>query len=322
MVSSLGLDTPLLLRQAGLPRNALLPETADQYLSLAGLERLYTLAENQAQVFGLAARLGSQQEISALLGVIGFVMQQSKTVGEALAELQRYLSFQVHGAYLNISIEGRCVALNFIITDAFRLPSTQHTVEFALSAAIAILRSLCGEHWKPDYIQLMHREPKDAYLLKKYFHSPMHFDQEQNAVLFPASDLALPISSANPQLNGILHNYLAQLEAEFSDDPASQVEKLIRQALNSGSCNADKVASFMGIHRRTLHRLLKEEHTSFTELLDKVRQDLAKKMLEQTHLSITMIAESLCYAEPSAFSRAFRRWFDATPQDYRIGSKS
>ena len=321
MVSSLGLDTTLLLQQAGLPRNALLSETADQYLSLAGLERLYTLAENQAQVFGLAARLGSQQEISALLGVIGFVMQQSKTIGEALAELQQYLSFQVHGAYLSVVIEDQNAALSFTITDAFRLPSTQHTVEFALSAAVAILRSLCGDHWKPDYIHLMHKEPKNAYLLKKYFHSPMYFDQEQNAVFFSASDLMLPISSANSQLNGILHNYLEQLEAEFSDDSVSQVEKLIRQALNSGSCNADKVASFMGIHRRTLHRLLKKEHTSFTELLDKVRQDLARKMLEQTHLSITMISESLCYAEPSAFSRAFKRWFNTTPQDYRVSSK-
>lgn len=318
MVTGLGLDSKTLLQLAGLPAKALLPESADQYLPIAGLERLYALTEQESQNFDLAARLGSQQEMSTLLGVLGFVMQQCKTVGEALNELKHYFSFQVQGAYLKLDVEQDQVAFTFIFQDSFRLPSTRYTLEFALAAAVSILKSLCGDQWKPLFVQFIHAEPKQSSKLKKYFYSPVYFNQERSAVIFSASDLDIPITSANPQLNKILHAYLAQLEEQFSNDPTAQIEKLIQQALTSGSCSADKVAAFMGVHRRTLHRVLKKSGTSYTQLLEKVRQDLALKMLKQSNVSITLIADMLCYSEMSAFSRAFKKWTGKTPKEYRV----
>lgn len=318
LVTGLGLDPSEIIFEAGLPENALLPEAADHYIPIAGMEKAYSLAETKAQVFNLAARLGSRQDISSLLGVVGFVMQQCNTVGEALNELTHYFAFQVRGAYLQIIPNGDKVALVFSVEEHFRLPSTKHTVEFALAAGVSIMKSLCGVSWKPLFTQFMHDESKERYRLEAYFHSSIHFNQEQNAFIFQASDLERQITSANPELNKILHGYLSQLKDEFTNDTLSQVEKLIQQALSSGSCDAQKVAAFMGVHRRTLHRLLKKENTSFTQLLKKVRRDLATKMLVQGNVSISLISDLLCYSEPSAFSRAFKRWFGCTPQQYRF----
>lgn len=324
MVSDLGLNPSHLLAQAGMPSNALEEESADEYLPLSGLERLYALAELESQQFDLAARLGSQQEMSTLLGVLGFVMQQCSTVGEALNELKHYFSFQVHGAYLRLDnlAEEDQVAFAFVFQEAHRLPSTRHTVEFALAATVSIMQSLCGEKWRPDYTQFTHDKPNNSHKLKKYYHSSIHFNQNINAMIFSKSDLDIPITSANPQLNKVLHSYLAQLEEEYFDDPTSQIEKLIQQALTSGICSADKVAAFMGVHRRTLHRILKKSETSYTELLEKVRKDIAIKMLMQSNVNITLVADMLCYSEVSAFSRAFKKWFGKTPQEYRINLMS
>lgn len=318
LVTSLGLDSSEILFEAGLPANALLPETADQYLPIACMEKAYAIAESKAQAFNLAARLGSRQDISTLLGVVGFVMQQCNTVGEALHELMHYFAFQVHGAYLQIIPNGDQVAFVFTVEESFRLPSTKHTVEFALAAGVSVMQSLCGESWKPMFTQFMHAASKDSYRLEAYFYSSIHFNQEQNAFIFQASDLERQITSANPQLNKILHGYLSQLEDEFTNDTLSQVEKLIQQALSSGSCDANKVAAFMGVHRRTLHRILKKENTTFTQILEKVRRDLATRMLLQGNVSISFIADILCYSEPSAFSRAFKSWYGCTPQQYRL----
>lgn len=318
LVAGLGLDSRAILIEAGLPANALLPEAADHYLPIAGMERAYAIAERNSQQLYLAARLGSRQEMSTLLGVVGFVMQQCNTVGEALAELTHYFSFQVRGAYLQIIPNDDQVALVFSVEESFRLPSTRHTVEFALAASVSVMQSLCGESWKPMLTQFMHTASKDSYRLETYFHSSIHFNQEQNAVIFRANDLEHEITSANPELNKILHGYLSQLEDEFTNDTLSQVEKLIQQALSSGSCDANKVAAFMGVHRRTLHRILKKENTTFTLILEKVRRDLATKMLLQGNVSISFVADILCYSEPSAFTRAFRRWFGCTPQQYRL----
>ena len=320
LVTDLGLDSSTILLEAGLPANTLLTKAADQFVPIAGMERAYAVAEAQSQEFYLAARLGSQQEMSTLLGVVGFVMQQCKTVGEALAELTHYFSFQVRGAYLQIIPNNDQVALVFSVEESFRLPSTRHTVEFALAASVSIMQSLCGASWKPMFTQFMHDEAKESYRLKAYFHSSIHFNQEQNAVIFRASDLERQITSANPELNKILHGYLSHLENQFSDDTLAQIEKLIQQALASGSCDVNKVAAFMGVHRRTLHRILRRENTTFTRILEKVRKDLAISMLLQGNVSISLIADMLCYSEPSAFSRAFKRWSGSTPQQYRLDS--
>jgi len=322
LVTSLGLNSSEILFEAGLPENALLNQAADQYLPLAGMEKAFALVEGKAQVFNLAARLGSRQELSTLLGVVGFVMQQCNTVGEALNELKHYFAFQVQGAYLQIVPNGDQVAFAFTVEESFRLPSTKHTVEFALAAGVSIMKSLCGERWNPMFTQFMHHESKGSNHLETYFHSSIYFNQEQNAFIFQKSDLERKITSANPELNRILHGYLSHLEDEFTNDTLSQVEKLIQQALSSGSCDAKKIAAFMGVHRRTLHRILRKDGTSFTQILEKVRRDLAGNLLLQGNISISLIADILCYSDPSAFSRAFKRWFGCSPQKYRIDPPS
>lgn len=317
LITRLGLNASALLRESGLPANAFNREAGDDYLPVAGMEKIYTLAEAKSQQSNLAARAGSQQDVATLLGVIGFVMQQCKTVGEALKELKHYFSYQIRGAYLQIDVIDAEVVFEFFVQDSYQLPSTRHSTEFALAASISIMRSFCGEQWKPRFTLFTHSESSGSSDLEQYFYSPVYFNQEKSAIIFSAQDLYRPITSANPGLNRILHGYLGMLAEEYSDDQSLQVEKLIRQALSSGGCDADKVAAFMGVSRRTLHRILKQEGTTFTQLLDEVRQDMATKLLKQNQVSVAIIADILCYSDASAFSRAFKRWFDVTPQQFR-----
>ena len=66
-----------------------------------------------------------------------------------------------------------------------------------------------------------------------------------------------------------------------------------------------------------MHRLLKKEGSSYTRLLDQVREDMARRMLKHSNMQLTQISLLLGYSELSAFSRAFRRWTSLAPQDYR-----
>lgn len=79
----------------------------------------------------------------------------------------------------------------------------------------------------------------------------------------------------------------------------------------------DEVAKRLRMSRRTLHRQLAEEGTSFAELLDGLRRDLAAQYLTQARLAIGEIAFLLGLSEPSAFHRAFKRWYGAAPGEYR-----
>jgi len=318
LIEELNLDYESLLRYSGISKEMLQSENADQYISMANIEKLYAMAEQQSQQFDLAFRLGRSQNITTLLGVLGFVMQQARNVGEAFTELQHYFSFQVQGASLQLVVKDEYVELIFVVHEAHRLNSIRYVSEFALGAGVSILRTLCGQNWKPTEIHLEHTTVLPSEKLKKYVHAPIRSQRGQNAIVFPARDLLIPVSDANPELNKVLQSYLTKLQVQFTDDPTAQIEKLIQHALTTGHCSADKIAAFMGVHRRTLHRQLKKMDTSFSELLEKVRKDTALRMLKKSNVSITLISELLCYSELSAFSRAFRKWTNMSPQEYRI----
>jgi AraC-like DNA-binding protein len=100
---------------------------------------------------------------------------------------------------------------------------------------------------------------------------------------------------------------------EFSDD----LRRILRTELLKGSCSLGAVARFYAMHRRTLTRRLGAEGTAFRQIADEVRFEIACQLLAEESLSLGQIAAALKFSEPSAFTRAFRRWSGVTPTGWR-----
>lgn len=77
------------------------------------------------------------------------------------------------------------------------------------------------------------------------------------------------------------------------------------------------VAGELFVSPRTLSRRLNEEGTSFRALLDEVRRTRAEELLTHTDMTTEQVAAHLGYAEAASFIRAFRRWKDCPPQEFR-----
>jgi AraC-like DNA-binding protein len=69
--------------------------------------------------------------------------------------------------------------------------------------------------------------------------------------------------------------------------------------------------------RSTLRRRLEEEGQPFQMIKDQLRRDFAIDALSHTSQSVMEIAITLGFAEPSAFHRAFKKWTNTTPSEYR-----
>lgn len=95
----------------------------------------------------------------------------------------------------------------------------------------------------------------------------------------------------------------------------------LRGALYAGllrnAVSGDYAAQHLHLHRRTLNRRLKEAGTTFRQVLDQVRFELAREMLSDPSLHIADIAARLGYRMPSTFTRAFRRWSGSSPAHWR-----
>jgi AraC-like DNA-binding protein len=81
--------------------------------------------------------------------------------------------------------------------------------------------------------------------------------------------------------------------------------------------SAGYIAGFFSIHERTLHRRLRSCGTSFRELLEDSRCEIARQLLESSSMSIGEIATTLDYSDGSAFARAFSRHFGTAPSAWR-----
>ena len=98
---------------------------------------------------------------------------------------------------------------------------------------------------------------------------------------------------------------------------STRVRRMQVEHLGQSVLTLDAVATALAVSRRTLTRRLAEERASFRHILDEVRRDFARALLQDRSLSIADIAFFLQYSEPAAFHRSFRRWTGRTPQAFR-----
>jgi AraC-like DNA-binding protein len=107
-------------------------------------------------------------------------------------------------------------------------------------------------------------------------------------------------------------------ELVMQDGVAGQVRKVLLETA-AFSSNMDAIARHMGMTSRTLRRHLKQESTTFSEIVDTTRVDLALRYLRAAELSTEEIAYVLGFSETASFVRAFKRWTGKSPRAYRMG---
>ena len=86
--------------------------------------------------------------------------------------------------------------------------------------------------------------------------------------------------------------------------------------------SGDDVARLLSLHRRTLNRRLHALGTTYQQVLDQVRFDIARQLLATSDVSLDDIAATLGYAGVSPFMRTFRRWAGETPGRWRRLAKA
>ena len=96
-----------------------------------------------------------------------------------------------------------------------------------------------------------------------------------------------------------------------------KIESLLKTANLFESYQLQSVAASLDLTPRTLRRRLAEQHTSFSEILEKWRQSTAVALLQNTNIPVKAIAKRVGYSHPSNFERAFKRWTGDAPSSYR-----
>ncbi|MFO0595260.1 MAG: AraC family transcriptional regulator ligand-binding domain-containing protein [Myxococcaceae bacterium] len=167
-----------------------------------------------------------------------------------------------------------------------------------------------------------HARPADADLerLRRGLHTAeLSFDEPTNGFTLERRWLETPVVGGDPALSAFLeeHAVAALASRPREDDFVDQLRHALRDALKHGEPNVERLATRLHLSGRTLQRRLAELGTSFQEVLDHVRFDLARQYLKDVRLDVSQVAYLLGYSELRAFDRAFRRWAEKTPTEWR-----
>lgn len=262
--------------------------------------------------FGLLVGRG---DILAAHALAGCLIPGARTVGDALVNLVGHLRTHVGAAAPSLNVEGPVAHLGYAIPG----PSTDgadQLADVAAALALNVLRTLCGADWSAMEVTLPRSNPADPTPFTRYFRSPIRFGAGTATVAFPAETLDRPVEAAD-LLRAVFAAhpvpYGSRARGGFSDD----VRRVLRARLMVQDCSAKTVAASFSMHRRTFNRHLHAEGSSFNGMVNEVRFEISRRLITDSGMSLGQIAAALCFSEPSAFTRAFRRWSGQSPTAWR-----
>jgi AraC-like DNA-binding protein len=148
---------------------------------------------------------------------------------------------------------------------------------------------------------------------------PVRYGAPETRFVIRRAPLERPLPRSHPSLFDYLERHASTVLARLPADGglSIRVRRLITEGLRSGEPSPRAIGKKLSLSERTLQRRLREEHTTFAELLDGARRELAELYVGEPGVAAYEVAFLLGYSEPSAFHRAFRRWTGVTPQEFR-----
>jgi len=187
--------------------------------------------------------------------------------------------------------------------------------QYIIAAILQIVRICAGADWLPTHINISATD-RPRPLPEEWSEINISWGCNATEIKIPDTALALPPKS-------LQRSYQNHYSDEF-DIPASapRFVELIETQIRSGRINLDGTAEELGLSKSTLKRRLGKMNTSYREISEQVRFELAREILVNTEVPITEIALELCYGYPANFTRAFKRWSGMSPNAFRYSKLS
>lgn len=259
------------------------------------------------------------------LGILGYLLHASSTLGEALLLLKKY------GKLINNEMENMLIAQEgevMHLTWKAYLNEDSFVAELGMAIMMQFTRQLIdpsglnGQQLTIHQVSFHHKKLQNKQAYEDFFACPVLFDQPFMRFSFPLRNLSIALEKPDKILLNILQSQAEQALKALpeSSEFIQAVNRHLMMLCQHGEPKISSLAGCMNMSTRTLQRRFSEQHASFQEVLDAVRQQLCTEYLQQ-HIQLSDIAQLLGYSDQSAFTRAYKRWTGSTPHQQRIASQ-
>lgn len=311
-----GCDAPTLARQAGLDPEQL--HDPNGRAPLTGMSRLWRLGVEATGDPCLGLKVAAYVQ-PATFHCLGLALLASQDLQDAVLRSARFSRIVSNVA--DVRAEPYDGGLKLLVRWLADIPPVFEAIDLVMASTIKMWRLLGMDTGRLPSLSLNLCRPATPAMRREfedYFQCPIQFEAEENAVLIPQEWVHQPLPMANAQLarqnDLVAMQYLARFEG---NQVAEKVRAELITRLPAGEPARGDIASALNLSEKTLQRRLREEDTSFQQVLDELRRDLAQQYLREAPLSVCEITFRLGFSDQSSFTRAFRRWTGVAPGEYR-----
>ena len=312
------LDKRALLRGMNVDPDA--PLDVDEMVSGEGyFELLETIADAEDGPVSFHLKAGAAMRCEEY-GVIGLACKSAPSLRDSYDRIARYGRLLVGLPLYSVETmpDGVCLAIN--------RGADRYGLQLSNEAAIATFWSLSqetiGEPFQPVAVYYQHAAPEDVSPYERHFGCPIHFSSSLNALCVP-----FEISEQRNRVGdeALVRYFDRQLDQRLSDASFEQsIDQLVKlevaRSLSGGVPKKAEIARLLGMSERTLNRRLADRDLSFQAIVEGARRELAQGLLRQTSYSLAEVAFMTGFSEQSAFTRAFKRWTERTPRQFRANA--
>jgi AraC-like DNA-binding protein len=299
MLAMHGIDARTLLREAGLPDEAMQGEII---APLTRVQKFLDLAADamRSPLFGIQL---AERIPSGALGVIEFLMRSAPNVGRALELLHEFAPLLNPILDFRIETSGTQGRLHFAVPMQ-RDALGRHLNEYTFALVVRQFSIVLGERWPIEEVWFAHLRNDHRDEVAAWFGCPVTFGAIDCGVAVARASLDRAPSTSDPVLfEFLLGQARAQLANVGTRDMISQVVRVIETRLANGDVTAAAVAKAMATTVRSLQRHLADAGTSYREVLLHVRQR-RRAELSRSGIPEPEIAKRLGFSDASTMRRS------------------
>lgn len=251
------------------------------------------------------------------LGVLSHVVQAAGNVSLAIEQASRYLHLFWPMASLEMKTsDGTCVLTLNLKSDKENIPCEMY--DFFITGVLNSLRAITAVQPKTLQVCRPGPTPTHAAAWTAAFGCKVKFGASECSITLDGAYLKQSVPTANNTVYDFCAKLLEQIAEQRGFTIKAQIRAILPAHLARGKVRRETIAALLDMSERTLCRRMASEGTTFANLVDELRRDLAQSQIQQGY-SPTEIAYSIGFSDPSNFYRACRRWFGKTPAHLNSG---
>jgi AraC-like DNA-binding protein len=278
-------------------------------------QQLATIAERRGDpAFGLTL---ARAALARPLGLFSHVVWLSGTVRDALTRAVKFWSVVSQRTTLSLDETAGGVATlrQRVVSKA---PRGRILTEYPFAALALRAREATRGEFAVRAVRFAHDGDAPA-AYEEVFRAPVTFGAAADELDIDNAQLELRLVGGDPITLAALEAKVIELIGDApARDPFIERVRSAAAANFAGATSPTEVARRIAISPRTLRRQLEKHGSTLRGIVDELRRERADALLDAGS-SVKEIAFQLGFSEPSAFSRAYKRWTGKAPKDNASG---